>query len=319
MPASTSNHWLAVDQIACRQHGLITTAQLRERGFTPAMIRTALTAGRLSVTHPGIYRSVGSAASTEQRLLAAVLRAGEPASASHRSGGWLWSLIRDTERVEILVPEGARTKPKNVTVHRSADFDPNHFTTKRGIPVTKPARTIVDLAAVLAAPALAEVVDRALVTGLVSQAGLRAMIGELARSGREGPPALRRVLDDHPLGGHRPESVIESVMANIVRHSAVADRIVYQHVVTLGRQRFRLDFAAPHVKAGIEVLGLREHGTRQAVIDDSERRRLLRLAGWDLIEYTKTEMSRAPRRVADEISRFIEDRERMFAALGLLA
>jgi len=319
MPTSPNVDWAAASRIASRQYGLISHDQLFQCGCTAAAIRTTLAGGQLLAHHPGVYRSAATPQSIEQSLLAATLRAGPPSAATHRSAAYVWRLVQTPERPEICIPHGTRTYPKGVTVRRSTDFDPNHFTRRHGIPVTKPARTIVDLAAVLGARELSEVVDRALVMNLVSHLGLRTMIGKLARPGRRGPATLRRLLDDHPLGTDRPESVIEAVMARILRNSRVRDRIVYQHVVTIGRRRFRMDFAAPHVKAGVEVLGLREHGTRQAVIDDSERRRLLRLEGWDLLEYTKPEMTASPQRVADEITRFVEDREKLFAALGLLA
>jgi very-short-patch-repair endonuclease len=319
MPATSpsSSPWLAADALLRAQHGLITHAQLRACGLTATMVRTARESGRLAAVHPGVFRSVGAPVSHLQLLLGATLRAGPSAVASHRAAAHLWDLRRDESTVEISVPESSRSKPRNVTVHRTVDHDSNHFTTRRGIPVTKPARTIVDLAAVLGRPELCEIVDRALVTGLVSDVGLRRAITELGRRGRVGPSIVRDVLDQHPLGGVRPESVLEPVMAAIVRHTDVADEIVYQYKVCVGGRAFRIDFAAPRVKLAIEVLGLREHGTRQAVIDDSERRRLLTVDGWQVVEYTKTAMTRSPVRVAREIAQLIDDRDRVFAALGV--
>ncbi len=71
------------------------------------------------------------------------------------------------------------------------------------------------------------------------------------------------------------------------------------------------------MKLAIEVLGLREHGTRKAVIEDSERRRLLAVAGWQVVEYTKTAMTRSPVRVAREIAKLIDERAGVFEALGV--
>jgi len=304
--------WPLVDRKAHTQHGLVTLAQLRELGFTTAMVRTARRSGQLTDVHPGVYRVLGASPSHRQRLLAATLRAGRPAAVMGRSAADVWGLRADSEHVEIVVPHGNSTRPKGASVHRSADLDPNHFTRRFGLPITKPARTILDLATSVSREELDEVVDRALVLSLVTEAGLRVMITELSRPGRRGPPTLRRVLDEHPLGSVRPESVIEPVMAAILRDSPVADRIVYQQRVIVGGRKFRMDFAAPSVKVGVEVLGLREHGTRRAVIEDSTRRRILRLHGWDLLEYTKTYMVRSPVRVAREISTYVEERERQF-------
>jgi very-short-patch-repair endonuclease len=109
------------------------------------------------------------------------------------------------------------------------------------------------------------------------------------------------------------------VMAALIRTTDVAELIVYQHPVVVGGRTYRLDFAAPHVTLAIEVLGLHEHGTRQAILDDAERRRLLAVAGWQVVEYTKDAMTRAPRRVAREIAQLIAERERRLTSLGLRA
>ncbi len=266
----------------------------------------------LTPVHPGVYRFLRVPPSHLGLLMAATLRTGPSSAASHRSAADLWGLRPDHAHLDISIWHEGRARPRNVNVHRTRDVDANHFTIRKGIPVTKPARTLVDLATVIPTGELTEVVDRALVHDLVTEAGLHVVIAELARPGRRGPATLRRVLDEHPLAGERRHSVLEPVMAAIIRACPGADRFVYQHPVRVSGEPYRLDFAAPAAKVGIEVLGLREHGTRHAVIADSRRRRLLRLDGWDLLEYTKDEMKRSPVRVAREIVTYVDERERQF-------
>ena len=309
---SPAPQWPDLDRLAQRQHGVVTHAQLIGLGFSEAMLRTARRAQQLTPVHPGVYRFLGVPPSHLGLLLAATLRAGPSSAASHRSAGDLWGMRPDEAHLDVSIWHEARANPKHVNVHRTRDVDPNHFTLRRGIRVTKPARTLVDLASVLPRAELTEVVDRALVQNLVSEAGLRVVIAELARPGRRGPATLRRLPDDHPLAGVRRHSVLEPVMAAIIRECPRADRFVYQHPVSVSGESYRLDFAAPATKVGIEVLGLREHGTREAVIADSRRRRLLRLDGWDLLEYTRVEMTRSPVRVAREIVGYVDERERQF-------
>lgn len=177
----THELWSAVDGVARRQHGLVTRAQLAAHGFSATMLRSALGGNRLIAVHPGVYRVLGAPPTPSQLLLAATMRAGSPAAASHRSAAHLWDLRPDPSRLEVLVPHDARARLKGVLVHRSRNFDPNHFTRRRGIAVTKPARTIVDLGSVLDRAQLAEVIDRALVRQLVSSWGIRTMIGELGQ------------------------------------------------------------------------------------------------------------------------------------------
>jgi very-short-patch-repair endonuclease len=67
-----------------------------------------------------------------------------------------------------------------------------------------------------------------------------------------------------------------------------------QHwVLVAGGERFRLDFAYPDIRLGLEYLGFGAHGTRSALARDSRRRRLLTLAGWDLLEFTSEDSDEA--------------------------
>lgn len=82
-----------------------------------------------------------------------------------------------------------------MTVHRYADVDWSRIVTRNAIPVTDPLRTLVDLAAVVAAESLTSAIEQPLATRLVTMEGLRAEASRLARRGRAGPGALRAVLD----------------------------------------------------------------------------------------------------------------------------
>jgi predicted transcriptional regulator of viral defense system len=81
--------------------------------------------------------------------MAAVLASGTGAVLSHRSAAALWG-IRPTNsaRVEVTIPS-ARHKRPLIDARRSS-LKSDEVTEQCGIPVTTVARTILDLAAVLA-------------------------------------------------------------------------------------------------------------------------------------------------------------------------
>jgi predicted transcriptional regulator of viral defense system len=81
--------------------------------------------------------------------MGAVLACGDGAVLSHRSAAHLWSLLpypAQQRPVNVTVPtHHSRVRP-GIRVHRVERFDPRDVRTCKRIPVTTPARTILDLA-----------------------------------------------------------------------------------------------------------------------------------------------------------------------------
>src|SRR3954452_12103122 len=74
-----------IGEVARRQHGVITLAQLKSVGLTASGVRDRVQPGRLTRLHRGVY-AVGHAPLTgDGRTLAAVLSFGPRAVASHRT------------------------------------------------------------------------------------------------------------------------------------------------------------------------------------------------------------------------------------------
>lgn len=135
--------------IARRQHSIFTLAQAREAGFSMRMIQGRVELGIWERVHHRLYRVAGSQVTWEQRVVAACLSSGPDAVASHRSAAALWELsgsLRDV--VEVAMPRLRSTDLEGVVTHRTSDLRADDVTVRRGIPVTKPARTLVDLGAV---------------------------------------------------------------------------------------------------------------------------------------------------------------------------
>src|SRR5436305_2104854 len=136
----------AIAHLAVRQHGLLLRAQVLDVGLTDAMIDHRIRSGRWARVCPGLYRLAGVPVSWRQRALAACLVAGPGAVVSHRSAAVLWGVSGFRPgRVEITVPPGGSNRSTLARVHRS----PVQGVRRDGVPVTSPARTIVDLAAVV--------------------------------------------------------------------------------------------------------------------------------------------------------------------------
>jgi very-short-patch-repair endonuclease len=255
----------------------------------------------------------GAPLSTRRRLFAACEAVPGLIAASHRAALWIWGLADDDPPIEISVVTDRHPAPAGCVVHRSRDLDDRYVTNRRGIVVTTPARTLVDVGCVVPKWAFSDALERALHRRLVTVPGLRRIIEEVGGRGRNGVGVLRNALDGRALGAARPESLLEPLMARLCAQNNVAG-VLYQEWLDLEGRRLRPDFLIPDAKLVIEVDGLEVHGTREALDDDLERQNLLVDHGYLVLRYTKTHL-RSPARVASQILRTAARRRHELQAL----
>jgi hypothetical protein len=149
-----------LNELAARQYAAFTTPQALQHGLSHRVLRHWQAEGRIAQRHPRVFIIAGSPQIWEQSLTAAILAAGPAAAVSHRPAARLWGLL-DDDTVEITVPRNRFCRLDGVVVHRSRDLADDHVIRWKGLPVTKPARTIVDLGAVLPPDEVEDVLDRA--------------------------------------------------------------------------------------------------------------------------------------------------------------
>jgi hypothetical protein len=83
------------------------------------------------------------------------------------------------DTIDVYVP-GSGDDPRDaeslpgITIHRGPPLHPDDLTTFRGIPVTSPSRTLIDLAECLPRDELREAFARARALGLLDPEALRA-------------------------------------------------------------------------------------------------------------------------------------------------
>ena len=180
-----------VAALAARQHGNVARRQLLAAGFSEEWIERRLDKGALIRAFPGIYRVGHAAPSLEADCMAAVLACGDQALLRGRSTAHLLGLIRARPTEPEVLTRTERRIP-GIKTRRTRNLDPLDRMTWKGIPVTTPARTLVDLAEVVSDDELARAVHQADVLHRTAPDDVEAAIRRSPRS--KGVGDLREVL-----------------------------------------------------------------------------------------------------------------------------
>ncbi len=291
----------ALIDTAAKQHGILTLQQLADEGVGRQRLASMRDRRELITAGVKVLRIAGSPSTIEQRLWAAMLDAGNGATLSHRTAAWLHKLdgFNTPWRIELTITRVRKVQRSDVTVHRVTRLDAIDRARMGGLWCTTPARTLCDLAAGTARAALCDAVDSAQRDRRVREVAVRAAITRLRRRGAVGLPLRESVLQDRPGGGLH--SVLERAFFELVKNAGLP-RPTSQVVLALDRRRvIRVDLVfEDHLVC--EVSGHRTHSTRRSRTEDARRQRALRLAGFDVIEFTSDEVFGEPERVQAELA-----------------
>ncbi len=290
---------VAVTRLARRQLGLITRAQALTAGMSAGQLKRRVSSGLVVPVQRGVYRVGGGPGTFEQDVLAACLAGGPGAVASHRSAAALWRL-RGVEpgAVEITVPREGKPRLPGIRVHRSARLDRSDVTLLGSLPVTRPARTLLDLAAV--APAAMEgALDDALVRELVTLSSVARLLKRRGASGRAGTALLRELLGQRANGQVATESPLEDTIVRVLRAHGLPEPERQFPVQLPDGTVARIDLAYPPVRLGIEGDGRIFHSGREDFLRDRARSNRLAALGWTLLRYGWADVHRGEELAAE--------------------
>ena len=281
----------AFGELKRHQHGIFERNQARALGLTDDAIRHRVSTGELARVYPRVYRDTASAVTWVQSMTAAVLWAGGSGAASHRSAAALWALDGCLQGViEVTVPS-SRKSPPGLIVHRA--LLPNgDVTSVSGLRATSPTRTLLDLAAVVDEETLEIALDSALRRGLTSVDYLARRFGEKRSRGRPGTAVVGRLLAERSRTAGHLESPLETKFLRLIRRERLP---LPEAGLVVGR--YRLDFAYPAVRLGIELDGYAFHSGRGTWESDRRRNNDLVALGWTILHFTWDDVTRAPQSV----------------------
>jgi very-short-patch-repair endonuclease len=260
-------------RLACRQKGVVTREQLLRAGVAPEVVDYAVAEGRLVVLYRGVYQA-GPVLEPWGRELAAVLACRHGALLSHRSAAVSWGLLLPPPdgRVEVTISGALRGRYPGIHVHRARlPLSRMDRTVRHGLPVTSPARTLLDLAATASDDELQRALDVALQERILT---VRAVQGLLARSrGRRGAARLAALL---PVAAEErvTRSHMERVFLQLLRRYGLP-----APATNVGIRGFVVDCYWKEAGLVVELDGYRVHGTRPAFEADRRRNAALLAAG----------------------------------------
>jgi hypothetical protein len=135
-------------RVARRQHGVVTRVQATEADFSPSAIARAVDRGDWTRLHPGIFVVDRAAHPVTAAIMGCILRAPRETWASHRTAAHLWGLDGPVPlRPEVSTT--ANLRGGRAVVHRLITMCDEDRRVRKGIPLTSPERTLIDLAGVL--------------------------------------------------------------------------------------------------------------------------------------------------------------------------
>jgi very-short-patch-repair endonuclease len=285
--------------MARRQGGVLSRAQMLAAGIPDGAIERRVASGLLLPVHRGVYAVGYRELRRDGAWHAAALACGDRAAISHADAGASWGITGMTSgAVSVTAPGSSGRRPRRgIHLHR-APLPPGDVFVRDGLRVTGPARSLLDLAALLSPRELERALDEAHYLNRVSS---RTLTETLARNrGRPGAAALRALLAHHELGTTRTESALEERFLRAVRAAGLSEPRCQEWIGP-----YRVDFLWPAERVIAEVDGP-AHRRRRRQAADAARDAELERRNYEVVRVDEAEIEELPRvavqRVSDAIS-----------------
>jgi very-short-patch-repair endonuclease len=299
--------------LAGRQGGAFSFRQAIELGFPSSTIADRLRKGAWDRRLPGVYAVAGVDRSRIHELWVAVLAAGPNTTLTHETA----CLIHGAERlpskpITLTGPHGWHHALPAVFVHQIDDLQPWHRTTWRGLPVSAPARAVVELAATQSASMIGRVADDFIAAKRTTLARISAVFAELARPGKPGMEKIATVLDARGEGYVPPASELERLLFDVLAAGGLA--APQRQVPLVGHSSVSgiVDGAYADAKLVLEADGRRWHDRLEASANDRRRDAELARVGWQTLRFVYEQLKDDPGEVCAIV------RETRAVRLGLL-
>lgn len=264
-----------MEHIAELQRGRITRDQLRAAGITDNATKQLIASGRLIREHHSVYRLRPAIQTPLGRETAALLACLPNAFLSHASAASLWKLCEAVSGpVDVTVLRDRHRRTPGIRAHRATRLLRRDVRIEQGLPVTSPARTLLDRAATLTPRDLERELDEALVVLRVVDRG--ELEDVTARgNGHRGTARVRRLLERR-VDETVTQSEAERLFLKLVREAGLPEPEMQVRLAG-----FRVDFLWRRERVVFEIDGYRFHTSRSAFDRDRRKDLALKQARYD--------------------------------------
>ena len=219
---------------------------------------------------------------------AALLAMPDGAALGYYSAGSIWGMLAPGSGdglIHIVIRQAHLSHVRGVKIHRSRALSRAEIRVRDAVPVTSPARTLLDLAEVLTERALELAYDRGVVARIVSPHDVaRALAGAVGRRRRR---ALERLVE-RQRGPALTRSEAEEVFLALIRSANLPEPLVNARI-----HGYEVDFLWPG-RLVVEIDGFRFHSTRRSFDHDHRKDAVLRSFGLPVLRFTWEQITGEP-------------------------
>jgi hypothetical protein len=279
----------AIRALAERQHGVLSTWQLVDRGLSERVVQSRREGGLLVPIFQGVYALGHRRLPREGQWMAAVLACGPGAVLSHFSAGHLWGICGSFGPTEVLRRSGGFHLPghRGVKLHQTRRLESYEVTVERGVPVASMERVLLDLAGRTDAKRVERMLVQASKRDDFSWPRLARILKRTR--GRKGAGKLRRIaleVDPESLETKSPSEVDFLALCRKAELPVPAVNVLVEgHLV---------DFLWSAQKVVVETDSWSHHGDRPTFEQDHQTDVDLVAAGYDVHRATYKMLERNP-------------------------
>lgn len=281
-------------QYLAEHHGVITLAQIRRFGLSDGQIRYRVETGRLVPVAPRVFRLATAPNTWLARARSKALSARGLIGCTAALRVWGVDGHHHRSRIHVMVDGGRRPRTPGTIVHRVEKPDKAGGRLVDGVPVTGPARSIIDSAALLGTNQLDATIDAALRQRLVSIGELQAELDWIGTAGRKRAGRLRRLLNERDPTTRVPDSRFNRLVGQLLVDAGLPTPIYEFEVRQRGGLVGRADLAYPSARLLIECDSERWHRNRHSFVADPRRRNSLLMAGYRVLSFTWDDYAARP-------------------------
>ncbi|MGH2839529.1 MAG: DUF559 domain-containing protein [Solirubrobacteraceae bacterium] len=278
--------------VADRQHEIVARAQLVELGLERGAIGWRINRGVLHPLHRGVYVWGHPTPTAIGRAVAAVYACGEGSALSHHAAAARWEIRPEPDRpIDVTIAGRRRVRQPGIQTHETRSLSVIDTRTLHGIPVTSPARTLLDITPDLAIHDLATALEQAQIDRLVTKRDIDETIARAP--GRAGKPALRALVAEPAFTRSKAERILVALLS-----AAKLPRPAFNHTV----EGLEVDAVWRIERVVLEFDSHRFHATRAAFERDRRRDAILTRAGYLVLRTTWTELTEHPHALVARIA-----------------